>query len=413
MWLKPIPVFLCLNIAWFYSYVYQHLWQTGVVPVRPVIWYIITLSLGMVLFITNRDAIKIESTGKRFIALGVALTGFAGFSSLASIGAVDAEFQFQALVTQSEILLLVLVFYLLLCWKDAWKIASGAILVVVLFGVCVNLVEFFSRGAIQLSTVPGRAAGFYENANNSGYYLVFGALISVWILPRVFRLPYLLVVFVGILVTFSRSAMIMWMFACLAVVWYRGFGLGGLWGIVSGGLIVSFIGFSLVTGRMADYLESAGMDNLLDSNTTYRLQSGFLEREDGSSIERAEVAKRGWDLFLSYPIVGVGFGVTQYGGKVVSVHNQALRFAAELGVIGLGLFAGLIWIMWDSGTPAGRAIALVYAVGSMFSHNLLDSPAIAIVIAFVLASRVGFPRGWNEDRTPRVRPLVARTIMRR
>jgi len=83
---------------------------------------------------------------------------------------------------------------------------------------------------------------------------------------------------------------------------------------------------------------------------------GVVER---SSMLRIEVWQRAWNIFLAHPIFGVGVGnfaradflervigvglYDQHALKFTHAHNIVLQFAAEMGVVGLGLLSVLFW----------------------------------------------------------------------
>ena len=93
--------------------------------------------------------------------------------------------------------------------RFAGKKEFGLVLLpALLFAVGVNLFEFM-LAPNSLSTAPGRAAGFFENPNNSGNMIVaLAALVVVswdtkkWLLVCVY-----LIAFIGVLVTFSRGSL--------------------------------------------------------------------------------------------------------------------------------------------------------------------------------------------------------------
>lgn len=65
---------------------------------------------------------------------------------------------------------------------------------------------------------------------------------------------------------------------------------------------------------------------------------------DSSSLERATILYEGIDLVRAHPFLGVGVG--QFNEEIsipMTAHNSYLLSAAELGVMGLVLWAGMLW----------------------------------------------------------------------
>ena len=65
-------------------------------------------------------------------------------------------------------------------------------------------------------------------------------------------------------------------------------------------------------------------------------------REDASAMGRVEAWSAGWEMLKSHPIIGVGKEQFREYHKVDS-HNSYVRAAAELGLIGLYAFVGMLY----------------------------------------------------------------------
>ena len=68
-------------------------------------------------------------------------------------------------------------------------------------------------------------------------------------------------------------------------------------------------------------------------------------REDQSAMGRVEAWSAGWDMLKSHPIIGVGKGQFRELHKIDS-HNSYVRAGAELGLIGLYAFVGMIYSVY-------------------------------------------------------------------
>ena len=97
---------------------------------------------------------------------------------------------------------------------DVLQITKRAVVVATLVGVVLNIYDFMFPGFF--SYYPGRAAGLYVNPNFSGISLVFGCVIGLSAIRRPWwQEAFVLVSFIGVLVTFSREAILA--FGCVLV----------------------------------------------------------------------------------------------------------------------------------------------------------------------------------------------------
>src|SRR6266853_1485120 len=91
------------------------------------------------------------------------------------------------------------------------RLTKQAIAIATLVGVAFNIYDLLSPGVF--SNIPGRAAGLYVQPNGAGMALVFGGLLGVTTIRRLWmREVFLLCVLVGVLATFSREAMLSFIF---------------------------------------------------------------------------------------------------------------------------------------------------------------------------------------------------------
>jgi putative inorganic carbon (hco3(-)) transporter len=68
-------------------------------------------------------------------------------------------------------------------------------------------------------------------------------------------------------------------------------------------------------------------------------------REDRSAMGRVEAWSAGWEMLKSHPIIGVG--MAQFGEyHSIDSHNSYVRAAAELGLLGLYAFVGMIYSVY-------------------------------------------------------------------
>jgi len=78
--------------------------------------------------------------------------------------------------------------------------------------------------------------------------------------------------------------------------------------------------------------------------------------EEGPIEFRQAVYSGAWEMFLERPLLGWGFHqmqdelprhVTGYHEKILYPHNTYLELLAEQGAVGFGLYAWLMWELWN------------------------------------------------------------------
>ena len=62
-----------------------------------------------------------------------------------------------------------------------------------------------------------------------------------------------------------------------------------------------------------------------------------------------------------------------------------LRLAVEMGVLGFLFVVSLIVILWRAKNNVGMVNGILYMFSSLFTHNLIEQPAMQIVIAMSVA----------------------------
>src|SRR6185312_6799148 len=121
--------------------------------------------------------------------------------------------------------------------------------------------------------VPGRGAGLYVNPTTAGYMVALAMLGGVESLSKRLRIIFVLFCGIGILVTFTRSAWILW---GVGMVWLgmhskaltarRRLLLGMAAFLLGAGTL-----FALFTGDLGAFLVQTPVAHYLDSNTLARL----------------------------------------------------------------------------------------------------------------------------------------------
>jgi O-antigen ligase len=138
---------------------------------------------------------------------------------------------------------------------------------------------------------------------------------------------------------------------------------------------------SLFSGDIAKILTDA-LWPYLDANTTARIE--FLSYD--STEERMAVLQRGWEAFEAAPLFGQGIGYTYAWDFPVSVHNMMLLMLAEMGILGGVWYLLFLASLAQYPRPFGLLACSVILVTGLFTHNHLERPAVAIVIALYAVS---------------------------
>jgi hypothetical protein len=261
-----------------------------------------------------------------------------------------------------------------------------SILVVTIAGIIINFCQLIIPSLLFAKAVD-RASGLYIDPNNCGIALLFGMIFTVTMISQGLRMPWVLIVGIGILTTQSRGAILCWFFAFILMILTRI--------IVTKQLTLWILGigltlFIILHPGSAWKIEIS--NNLINSTITETL-TGLTDRStlnDGSSIERQEVANKAWQMFFDRPIFGYGIGSTfddRITGFYVSIHNMYLLHAAEYGVLGIPLLPLAIYAVIHNATGEAKKLSIVFA-GSVclcgfFSHTILDDRDILISFAIM------------------------------
>src|SRR5262249_4833186 len=171
--------------------------------------------------------------------------------------------------------------------------------------------------------IAGIVGGIFGNPNDLALALnlliplaVTLALISAGS-ARLIYLVCALVMTAGVIVTFSRAGFITLVALLGIVVWKLGRG-------------------KRVSAALASMVASVVLLATLSTAYKPRLSSIFDQSKDqtGSAQQRSELLKRGIDLFVRHPIIGLGMGNFHiYSIKEKVAHNAYVETAAELGAI--------------------------------------------------------------------------------
>ena len=249
-------------------------------------------------------------------------------------------------------------------------VAKTGIVLATLLGVALNLYELFHPGTF--SSTLGRAAGLYVDSNASGMALVLGCLVGLTVIPRRWRDIFLMLTFAGVIVTFSREAIVAFAMVTVGAVLGRAISLRRL-------LVVGALACALFSG-----LELGNSIRGTESWTAANFERLSLSTSDASAQERLSLGRKMLEEFEAAPLLGHGFGTDEYWIDTQPSHDFFLNMLANYGILGGFLIPALVLSVrrksWDSNT-----FALIFLIWSFFMHLVLLLPFSLIIIAIEAA----------------------------
>jgi O-antigen ligase len=267
--------------------------------------------------------------------------------------------------------------------------ARRALVVMVVMAVLVNAYDithpFTLIPADSELSIVGRAAGFFINPNQAGAALVAAFTLSVGVIAPRWRPAYLVVVVIGVALTFSRAAILGLVLVSIPLA-YRGRSLS--WRQLAAAVIViagvSWITWLLVSAELQDRFHidpDVALDRLfwvLDPSN----------RSDFSEWERITLLERGWEQFLASPFLGNGLGSTELWEARASTHNEYVMQASDFGV--LGLFVLPAFVLAAVGTRGiwlsdAAVTGLFLLFWGFFSHNILSEYYLLLTVSLIAA----------------------------
>ncbi len=260
------------------------------------------------------------------------------------------------------------------------------------------IVDRFFADTVRVGEA-NRSGAFYENSNDNGIAMVLGMFIGQFFLPV--RLRFLFFLFVGfaVLGTVSRTAISIWA-AMVIVSMLFGYGATSRPLRFVGLSLIGFAGFLLVAGEIPGLLAEAGLSDVLSPDMSRRLSGNFFEQEDGSTVARVEVAQEAWRAFVANPLSGIGLGASDFLGGEIGTHNQHLKIASELGVLGLIVYAALFLVALSSGSLIALMFLFFYAVIGFTNHGMMNYTVYGVLIPMAVLFLPELHRAETEKKRP-------------
>ena len=299
--------------------------------------------------------------------------GFAWVTMFWFLGSSQSETAWRDVRLRLSAIMLVLSCLMIFASPSAVRSARWALVFAVLFGVTVNIYDFFVP--MTFSEFHGRSAGFYLNPNLSGEALVLGMILSVTVLPSSCRGPFLLLAGVGIFVTFSRGGIVAWFIAVSGLLFFAK-------GVRAKDLVWTFLLSLLVVGivllpKLDAILATMDQAHVISKDTEARFAwlTNPFDVSDNSSVSRKYVAEQAWGKFADHPWIGSGTG-TMHESFEIPPHNQYLSYMLDHGVLGAAIVPLLILAVIWGARGETRRVGLVFGATilwlSFFTHMILS-----------------------------------------
>lgn len=234
----------------------------------------------------------------------------------------------------------------------------------------------------------GRPAGFYVNPNKASCALMLGMILNINFIPRKYRLLFILVCTISIMLTFSRGAMliipiVIFIFALYKLISRKQF-ICGL--VVAVFFIHQFIGSS-------KYILYEAVNLGLQKNVITRIET-FIDpssSESDQDTSRVDVIPFAWQNFFEKPFFGHGIGYTSIWGDIPP-HNMYLFLMVEHGFLGLIIFPLLVLSLIINARGEAKYISHAFAVyillWGIFSHDILSERFALLPFSLMIVMNV-------------------------
>jgi hypothetical protein len=260
---------------------------------------------------------------------------------------------------------------LLLSFPAARRISRVSLVFAVLLGVLLNLVDVAQP--LTFSPFLLRSTGLYLNPNISGIALVLGSLAGWEIVPVKWRSSFYGLVLLGVLPTFSRSAILVTVGMGPALCW-AGLMRWKEWGLATfavGGLALGVVSLMLASGTIP-------LDGSVIQDLVLRLT---LSTEDYSTEDRLVVMREAVAMISRAPWFGHGTGASYLWALDRSSHNMYLNLMVDHGVWACLLFPALF------ASLARKTVLCCFFVScwiilGFVTHNILDETSFLVLLAF-------------------------------
>ncbi|QSJ20070.1 O-antigen ligase family protein [Nostoc sp. UHCC 0702] len=364
------------SIFIFFTEIDSYLFSSGTFSFRPFLWLIVFCALSLPLFISKDNYLPHSMFMWGFGFIVISLLSFFLIPQPQQILLEELQIRISSVIFMLTMNLIFSKNQIIHLWT------RRAALIAVLITVTNNIYQFFNPFAFNSPLdLIGRSSGFYLNPNKSGAALVIGMIFSVSLLQPKYRLPFVSIVGIGVLLTFSRSSLINFCVVLMLFIFTRLINRSQLlYWILFITTILIFLGSPL----WEDILKNPH----LSMQRVELIQQPFNYSDD-SSDDRLNIALSGWYLFAKNPLLGNGIGSTRVWDMEISTHNTYLYYMADHGILGILMLPLLIYVVTRRARGETKSIGLIFTVSfliwGLFSHNILDLRFSLIMFALMAA----------------------------
>jgi hypothetical protein len=256
------------------------------------------------------------------------------------------------------------------------RLVTRLIAAATLLAIILNLYGAIRPGSFT-SDVRGtvRSVGLYVNPNDAGMAVVVGCLLGISAVPRAWRETFVAGAAAAVLSTLSRESIFGMVVVLVGATVKRAISLRRLLLVMgAGGLLVFMINVGEALRENKDLA-------LASSRLSFTLS-------DPSSTERLRLAADTLAKFEEAPLLGNGFGTSNYWTESNESHNLYLSFLADFGIFGVLIIPCLV-VSIARRTWHFYTFAVTFSIWCFFQHNIFgqDFALIALAVEANRASR--------------------------
>ncbi len=282
--------------------------------------------------------------------------------------------------------------------------ARWAILVATFWNIYSYIAELFQPGiwhTLTTANPTGRPSGFYLDPNKAACVLIIGMIITVSLLPPKFRLPFSLVVFLGVFCTLSRGGMIciaiVIIFMCIKkIIPKQQIGI----------IFISALILALNLAAVGQYLESEAANLGIineDIHTRIITFTNPSSSEASDDTSRLDIAVYSWQTFLRNPLFGYGIGYIKSWGDIFP-HNMYLSYMIEHGFLGALVVPCLVLAIRKKSIGEIKYLASIIGcfilIWSIFSNTILyDREVLTIYSLIAVMSKKSYVDNQEKHNT--------------
>jgi O-antigen ligase len=251
-----------------------------------------------------------------------------------------------------------------------------------IFATLFNIIDFFFQGE-YFKLIEGfgqRAAGFYINSNNSAEGILLGMILGISMLSTRYREAYVYFCALGILLTASRGAFLVFFLIVATMIFYKTISLKKI--------LIFAIGLALSIGWLASIF-AEDIDFLYYEKVFGRVFGDNTFRE-ALDDDRLKILDKAIDIFITSPIFGGGGYALLRDGNLILAHNQYAQIMSDFGIIGLFFYFALLLSAMDFKNAKSRSVFMFVFLlfFAFFTHSLLNSYAVLIAIGYLSTQKI-------------------------